>query len=407
MQKNVQMKACQIKTPHDPHCSGCDGPISIWFYEDIKPGALNTAAMCQAFCQDVIPCDGGLTSAFGPGRTLDRRSSINQDRMLLEEFETRANQCLVQPGCPKSPIDAHTVPDNWMRAIDRKHVYLFRPYAASSGPPDRLPKIPHKVSIRRATTAGFACREHDSVFQPADQRTRNLTKRRRLNLLFYRAMLKALNRELLADEVSRTHFGPIVESIVPGDAAHRSNRMRILKYASGLLRQSFAYPVLNWRIKHISKSLPGSPRIACSAAGDWVEHWVDILKEPARAVESDGVWGITIMPTDDGHLSTLHYCTIARSRYEAEHHLSTMEREVRIFEESQGIEFEEAVSAYAIALAEDLCIGTSAWESYPEARKELIKRAWTGKTWIPNGEFGKTMFGDVPEHETPKLNLFR
>ena len=401
------MQECSITTPHEPHCPRCNGPVSIWVYEDLQPGVVNTASVCQAFCQDVVPCDGGLTSQLGPGEILDRRSSINLDRKLMETTELRANQCLVQPGCPNPPIDAHTVPDNWMRVIDHKQVYLFRPNPKSSAPPNKPPTIPHKVSIRRATTAGFACREHDSVFQPADQRARNLMDWGRLNLLFYRAMLKALNRELLAAEVSRTHFGPIVDSIVSDNAALRSERIRILMHASGLLKTSLAYPALNWRIKHISRMLPGSPRIACSAAGEWVQHWVDILGEPAWPIESDGAWGITILPTDDGHLATLHYCTIAPSRYEAQRHLGMMEREMRIFEENEGRELEEAVSAYAIALGEDLCIGTNPWEAYSEDRKQLIRRAWIGKTWIPNGEFGKTIFEDILEHETPNLNLFR
>ena len=229
----------------------------------------------------------------------------------------------------------------------------------------------------------------------------------RLNLMFYRALLKALNRELLADEVSRTHFGPIVDSIVSGDGAHRSERVRMLMDASSLLRTSLTYPVLNWRIRHISRLLPGSPRIACSAAGEWVEHWIDFWRGPARSIELNGAWGITVMPTEVGHLATLHYCTIAKSQYEAERHLGMMVREMRVFEESQGRELEEAVSTYAITLAEDLCIGTNAWESYPEDRRGLIEKAWTSKTWIPNGEFGKSAFGDIPEHETPKLNLFR
>ena len=398
------MLECQITTPHSSHCPRCNGPVTIWVYDDPHPGSVTTAGMCQAFCQDVVPCDGGL---LGPGRILDRRPSIKLDQALLAEVETRANQCLVQPGCLKPPIDAHTVPDNWMRAIDRTHVYLFRPNPASSGPPGSPPKIPHKVSIRRATTAGFACGEHDSVFQPADRKAGNLMDRRRLNLLFYRAILKALNGELLAEELSRTHFGPIVDAIVPDNAAQRAERMRILEHAGSLLRISLIHPALNWRIKHISKFLPGCPRIACSAAGEWIKHWIDFWTGPVVPVRSDGVWGITIMPTDGGHHATLHYCTIAEVHREARYHLGIMEREMRVFKEGDGRDLEEALSTYAIALAEDLCIGIDAWESYSAERKRLIEKAWTSKTWIPSGEFGMTTFDDIPEQDTHKLNLFR
>ncbi len=400
------MYQCPITTPHEPHCPKCNGPVSIWFYEDLEPNAVFTAGVCQANCLDVVACDGGLSSQVGDWKTLDAKETGKFTQQILATSEVRANQCLHQPGCTGQPIDAHTVPRNWLKQIGPKQVYLFRPSPKPTGPPGQMPAIPHKVSIRRATTAGFTCAEHDAVFQPADQRTTDTNDPTRLNLLFYRAVLKAFHGELVATEVARTHIGTVGKATRLGTPAANS-QPSTLALASGLLRVSLSYPVLNWRIRHVTRLLPGSPRIACSNAGVWDHHWVDFLSSPARPIESNGVWGITVMPTNRGHAATLHYCTVAQDKDVALRHLSKMDQEMTTFEALQGVPLEEAISSHAIVLAENLCIGTRAWESLTSRRKELMRTAWTNNSWIPNGQFGRAIVQGIPTDAVPDLNLFR
>ena len=401
------MNECHITTPHVPHCPKCNGPVSFWIYEGLEPGSTISAGKCQANCLDVVPCDGGLSSQLGDWKTLDSREIDKLTQKVLASSEVRANQCLHQPGCTKPPIDAHTVPRNWLKQIGPRQVYLFRPNPRPTTPPGQPPAIPHRVSIRRATTAGFTCAEHDAVFQPADQRDTNIASPERLNLLFYRAVLKALHGEILTGEVARTHLGALAESMGHGAIIANRKRQSIFSLASGLLRTSLLYPVLNWRIKHVTRLLPGNPRIACSNAGVWDHHWVDFLSRPARPIEANGVWGITVMPTDRGHAATLHYCTVVQDEGVAVRHLSKMDQGMTAFKELQGIPLEEAISSHVIVLTENLCIGTRAWESLPLQRKEAIRRAWTNNTWIPNGEFGHLAVQGIPEDEVANLNLFR
>ena len=401
------MQECTVTTPHGPHCPSCNGPADIWVYEKVRPGVITTVGMCRSECPDAIPCDGGLlSSAFGEWTTLDQGDTINLTRRLLEISRRRAGQCLVHPGCSQPPIDAHTVPDNWMKATDPKRVYIFDLHPSTSGPPDQLPTVPRRVAIGKASTAGFACRDHDQVFQLGDQRQKDLTDQRRLNLLFYRALLKGLHRQFVAKGVEETHLGPLVESMVPGSADARVSRERLLTDASSLLRVCLTYPDLNWRIRHVTKFLPGKSRVACSAAGDWVHHWPDFWNSPGTLITSTGAWGLTIMPKQDGHLVTLHYCTTAKDTYEAKRHLSMMGKEVEFFEQGEGVELEQVISSYAIALAEDLCMGAGAWEQYPQNRKDLIARAWLENSWIPNGQLDGLRIQGVAEHEVLDLNLF-
>ena len=401
------MYECTITEPHEPHCPKCGGPVSIWFYEDLEPGAVVSASMCQADCLDVVPCDGGLSSQIGDWQTLNNREADRLTLDIIAASEGRADQCLHQPGCTNQPIDAHTVPRNWLRQIGPNHVYLFRPSPRPTAPPGQIPAIPHRVSIRRATTAGFACAEHDAVFQPADQRSMNIKSPDRLNLLFYRAVLKALHGQIMAQQVARTHLRTVAESMGYEITVTNQRRYSTLSLASGLLRTSLSHPVLNWRIKHVTKALSGTPRIACSNAGVWDHHWVDFWSGPVRPVESHGVWGITVMPTEDGHVAMLHYCTVATDRYIAERHLSKMAQEMAPFEELEGLALEEAISSHAIVLTEDLCVGSFAWESYSQQRKEVIRRAWTSNSWIPNEEFGHVNVKGISREEFPSLNLFR
>ena len=401
------MNECTITEPHAPHCPKCNGPVSIWYYEDLEPGSVVSASMCQANCLNVVPCDGGLSSQLGDWKTLDTRETAKLTQEILAASEIRANQCLHQPGCTNQPIDAHTVPRNWLKQIGPTHVYLFRPNPKPTAPPGQFPAIPHRVTIRRATTAGFTCAKHDAVFQPADQRSTDITSPERLNLMFYRAVLKALHRQILAQQVTRTHLGSVAESMGYETPIANRKRQSTLSLASGLLRTSLLYPNLNWRIKHVTKLLSGTPTIACSNAGVWDHHWVDFWSGPARPIESNGVWGITVMPTDGGHVAVLHYCTVARDRYVATRHLSKMDQAMAPFEELQGIALGEAISSHVIVLTEDLCVGTHAWESYPQQRKEVIRRAWTNNSWIPNEAFGRVIVQGISADDLPNLNLFR
>ena len=401
------MYQCPITTPHEPHCPKCNGPVSIWFYEDLEPNTVFSAGACQANCLDVVACDGGLSSQIGDWKTLDAKETGKLTQQILATSEVRTNQCLHQPGCTGQPIDAHTVPRNWLRQIGPKQVYLFRPSPKPIGPPEQLPAIPHKVSVRRATTAGFTCAEHDAVFQPADQRNASVTSPERLNLLFYRAVLKALHGELLAEEIARTHVRVVAESMGSGTMTPNPKRRETLELASGLLRMSLSYPSLNWRIRHVTKLLPGAPRIACSNAGPWDHHWVDFLSPTVRPIESHGIWGITVVPTNRGHAATLHYATVALDRVVAASQLRKMDQEMAAFEGLKGVHLEEAISSHVIVLTENLCIGIRAWESLPSRRKELIRAAWTQNTWIPNGQFGRAIVQGVPADAVPDLNLFR
>ena len=401
------MKECPILTLHDPHCPQCGGPVDFWIYGDIRKGRTFSVGKCRSNCVDVLPCDGCLTSPLGESKILGDRRSISLTQKTLEHSEMRGEQCLHVVGCPNPPAAAHTVPDNWMRVIDDSHVYLFRPSPKPLGPPEHPPMIPNRVSIDRATTAGFVCREHDALFEKADLRTGDLENRERLNLLFYRALLKALNRGIVAEEVGRTHVGAIIESMAPEMRSIAQKRNAILEYACGLLRTSLIYPVLNWRIRHLTKFIPGNPRIACSSAGDWVDHWVDFWNGPATPIEAIGAWGVTIMPKEDGHLATLHYCTATEDRRTAGRHLVKMEKEIQVFSELQGIALEEALSIYAITLTEDLCIGTKPWEAYTPQRQNLIKETWESTDGIPNGSFGEFVAQSVSNGQLKNLNLFR
>ena len=113
------------------------------------------------------------------------------------------------------------------------------------------------------------------------------------------------------------------------------------------------------------------------------------------------------MPTDDGHLVTLHWCTVANDHGIAERHLVKMKNEMKVFDELDGVGLEEALSCYAIFLAEDLCIGTRPWEAYTAERKTSIREAWLSNNWIPNESFWKMLTETVSKEELRKINLFR
>ena len=116
---------------------------------------------------------------------------------------------------------------------------------------------------------------------------------------------------------------------------------------------------------------------------------------------------MTIMPTNNGHAVTLHWCTVAQDPKIAERHLVKMDKEMQVFNELEEAELEAAFSCYAITLAEDLCIGTQPWEAYAPSRQVSIREAWLRNNRIPNETFGEVDTRGKSTGEALKINLFR
>ena len=77
------MRECATPNPHAPHCPKYEGTVDIWFYEDVRPGHIVTAGMCQAGCAEVVPCDGSLRLSLGEWESLNEKDTRNLTRKVV------------------------------------------------------------------------------------------------------------------------------------------------------------------------------------------------------------------------------------------------------------------------------------------------------------------------------------
>ena len=396
---------CNILSTHKPHCTQCNGPVKIWIYgREEKP--VVTVGVCKNGCWDAEPCDGGMLSMLGEGRTLTQRELGTFHRELSLESSAKADRCLHDPGCNAKAILAHSIPKSWLTNLGGNKVYLFRFPPHALRPTGHSHEVPHLVSRKKATTSRFCCSEHDKIFNPVDSRSSDFNGQHNLNLLFYRALLCRLHSVLAAKELFDTHIGHNASLENPQPNLSIEKQIPLLTLACSLLRVALSRPILNWRIRHITRFIGGRPAIACSNAGDWVSNYVDIRSTSRpRPVRALGAWGITVVPKKAGHVIAYHYCSLERNVSLAREHLGKMASELSFLSELGNDNLAVEVSKHLIALTEDLCISSQVWESFSEEKRSLINKAWFANLFVDDDEFANLSLDGVPSGEDKILNL--
>ena len=302
------MKLCGQTENHHPHCVKCNLPvIPLVSTQDEQAIVAFNCENCRT--ADFVCADIGDWEKLGYSDLMKiYNRSINKSR-------EDADGCYFDVDCRNDPIDAHSIPENWIEFIKRPSARIFHRRFPPNHDPSKPPPIPRKVSSRVASTSRFVCDPHDKLFYDSREYSAE-ANREPLNMLLFRAVLQRHHNEVFQDNFRKSvaselaaYFG---QDLDPDDEA-----LRLIEFASNSIRDYKDDPTNDYRFVHLVKYLPGKPAVACSNAGIWaLELHSDPLTNKALDVSmpSPVAWGITIIPTSTdkftGHIVVEHYCVL-------------------------------------------------------------------------------------------------
>ena len=396
------MKLCGQTREHYPHCTNCNAPVTplASHLDEQVITALNcgNCRTAEFICADVAGWD-----------KLDYSDIVKINNHAIEIARENADRCYFDMACKNKPIDAHSIPQNWIEFIESPHAFIFHRRFPPNHDPSKQPPIPRKVSSRVASTSRFVCDPHDKLFY--DSRG-YLTEadREPLNMLLFRAVLQRQHNEVFQDNFSQSVGGMLawLSGISYPDEALRS-----ITFASNSIRDYKDDLAHDYRFVHLVKYLPGKPAVACSNAGMWM---VDSYGDPLTNKSVDVpmlfpvAWGITVIPTSTdrfaGHIVVEHYCSLIPDRGYARFIVEFIKGKIKLISSLEGEEAEQLISANILGLTEMLCISSEQWGTFSSEKKGLIRHVWENEMGIQYKRIGR-MQPLTQEYDLVQLNLFR
>ena len=397
------MKLCGQTGDHYPHCTNCNVPVTpLASLQDeqvitaLKCGSCGTA---DFICADVTDWD-----------KLDPSDIVRINNRAINIARENADMCYFDLDCENTPIDAHSIPKNWIAFIERPHALIFHRRFPSNHDPSKPPPIPRKVSKEVASTSRFVCDPHDKLFY--DSRG-YLTEadRKSLNMLLFRPVLQRQHNEVFQANFSESVGGMLAELF--SGISHPDEALRAITFASNSIRDYKDDPAQGYRFVHLVKYLPGKPAVACSNAGMWM---VDSYGDPLTNKFVDApmlfpvAWGITVIPTSTdrfaGHIVVEHYCSLIPDREYARFIVEFIKGKIKLISSLEGEEAEQLISANILGLTEMLCVSQEQWETFSSEKRRLIRQVWETEKVIEPERIGR-MQPFEQEYDLAQLNLFR
>ena len=359
------MKLCGQKSKHSPHCTKCNTLVApAIFRQEEQVVIILNCENCRTekfICADVT----GLEK-------VDRSDRYQLRNRAVAIARKNTDRCYFDLGCENMPIDAHSIPKNWIELIEGPRVLIFHGRVPSNHDPSKPPPIPRGVSKKVASTSRFVCDPHDKFFYDSRE---YLTEadRESLNMLFFRAVLQKHHSEVLDANFISAFANPFYGSSYPDEA------LRLITLASESIREYKDDPAHDYRFVHLVKYLRGKPAVACSNAGMWpLEFYTNPLTN--RAVEipisSPIAWGRTVIPTSTdeltGHIVVAHYCSLIPDREYARYTVEFIKGKLKLMSSLEGEEAEQLISANILGLTEMLCVSQEQWETFSSEKRRLM-----------------------------------
>ena len=397
------MRACKQSNKHNPHCTRCNRLVEPAFaIQDEQVIASLNCGSCQTaefICADV-----------GDWNRLDRSDFTRVINRAFEIAREGADRCYFDLNCENKPIDAHSVPENWIKFIERPDALIFHRREPANHDPSKPPPIPRMVSSRVASTSKFVCDPHDKLFY--DGRG-YLTEADRgpLDMLLFRAVLQRQHHEVLQDNFNKSVGGMIAETSF--GVTYPDEPLQLITFASNSIRDYKDNPTHDFRFVHLVKYLPGEPAVACSNAGMWplMFHSDPLTGKAVDApILSPIAWGQTVIPTSTekftGHIVVAHYCSLIPDRAYAGFTVEFIKGKLKLMSSLEGEEAEQLTSINILGLAEMLCVSSGQWGIFSPEKKRLIRQVWETERVIQSARIGR-MQPFEREYDLEQLNLFR
>ncbi len=341
----------------------------------------------------------------------NRRVHENLNLLRRGRFET----CMFADECTEPVIQAHAVSRSVLSKLeDNGHVVQAKIRTGHDEVGRSYPNLIFEpTGINRASTGSFVCRTHDAKFADIDTVPMDFEDPRVRDVLFFRAIIKE------AWQLFKAQFATMsFERNQPWPTSlpnHPNTRLRALLNAMRRVRPWLATsgdsadrPVIHV----IRRMKTDHPIVAASSAGGGQALAFD--QKTGRELPADKVrafmgtdpnscWSFTVIPQATEHVMMASWLRDSAAYAYFQH-----------FNEVQGHELQEAVSAELILLCENWFLSPKVWKSFSSAKQAAITDAYDNTRELLSGQYG---WHDRPD-DTPwfeylqlsnrkQINLFR
>ena len=305
----------------------------------------------------------------------DYREWTSEGFTLLQK--NAFNPCLATKDCNEHSIRAHSVSRAVLMDIQANgHVISPGTKLLGSKSGYSQPAIRFlRTGIRQASTGNFACQLHDGIFTPIDDEAMDFGDGKRLNLLFYRAVIRELWQLL---RVQRAVMWLEERMQLPGpQSGHPENRQKALYDLAARLRLLIDTDNSNNRavqIEHIVRRFKtDQPVVAASCAGGGSELAFDrvtgqeLSQNELHSItrrEPNTCWGLTVVPRRYEHVVVASWIKDSLATHYFRH-----------LTEVNGRELQAAVSGELIYFCENWFLHPTVWESYGEEKQQAILKS--------------------------------
>ena len=298
----------------------------------------------------------------------------------------RYKECLVTGDHEGKIVKGHLVPEAWLRKIATDdHVYVFATHSVNlkdmySEQGNEIPKLEH---VNNALVRYFTCRKHEENFYDTDKTEPDLSNPKILNLMAYKAIIgqQWLESLLMQAHKEAYHEWPDDEVLkyqkrlnsqnVKGLSHYRRQIERCLDPRSCKICKGVACKVVAHKVRHIS----GKPTLSVS---EFCSGARTRIRPIEGAIEYIANWGLTILPTDRGHVAILHYF------FEEEEIMAPTIKDVTLL---NGRRLESALSELILKSLENIALRPSMWDGIGR-RREAIRTMFDDN--MPDIGFGSS-----------------
>ena len=335
-------------------------------------------------------------------------------QILTEQTKRNAyKECLMEGDHQGQLIKGHLIPRSWLGKISAENqvvmfaqppVNLF--WSSSNKATETI-----RMGIGDAATGFFTCEGHEKSFFSIDATAPDLANVVNLNLMVYKATIAQLWAQTLMKKAYETLASKTTnDEVVRQIANYYTENERGLKIYAQNFGQHLSTDSCDKcneqvceTIKHKRWVIPGEPALAVSQFTSGFQAKIDYH---AKTVQKMVNWGLTVLPTNKGHVAILHYLK------DEEHDLKGLFS--NLFH-AQGKKLAAELSVIILDNCENVAINPDYWDRLGSRRQQAI----TERFWTRMPEFGfetiqETEKGErsqaFPSKHVPnlqQLNLFR
>lgn len=281
---------------------------------------------------------------------------------------TALKKCLVPGICEGKTVEGHSVPRSLMRKMTAGAMVMSFINQPLNGKKNFLPSA---QSINHALTGYFTCEKHDAMFMPIEREIPDFNNPKHLNLIAYKAILKAMWSkhlmrdafESLAKEDSKSEWPSCMVYLFTEMETKIGYYKRIAEQTLGIAEHTSTYggkpqDCLNHKIIRV----PSEQRAiaVCSWSNGLPYEYDPQSLSPLSISQS----GCTVYPLENEHVVVYHY---------TDSDAPGVNMTNRLLYKASGKLLQQRMSRDILRYCEDIVIAPEVWQAFSTEKKQAIK----------------------------------